>query len=58
MEDKTKQKEDQFKLEVQLQREKLEFKKEQFYLKEKKRIQREGRYYHYFFSFLAFARFL
>jgi hypothetical protein len=38
MEDKAKQKEKQFKLEVQLQREKLEFKKDQFYLKEKKRI--------------------
>jgi hypothetical protein len=44
MEDKTKQKENQFKLQVQLQREKLEFKKEQAYLKEKKRAQREGRY--------------
>ncbi len=32
MEDKGKQKENQFRLEVQLQREKLEFKKEQFYL--------------------------
>jgi len=40
MEDKTKQKETQFKLEVQLQREKLEFKREQFYLKEKKRTER------------------
>ncbi len=36
MEDKGKQKENQLKLEVQLQREKLEFKKEQFYLKEKR----------------------
>jgi hypothetical protein len=36
MEEKGKQKENQLKLEVQLQREKLEFKKEQFYLKEKK----------------------
>ncbi len=36
MEKKGKQKENQFKLEVQLQREKREFKKEQFYLKEKK----------------------
>jgi hypothetical protein len=44
MEDKGKQKENQFELEVQLQREKLEFKKEQFHLKEKKRIQREGKY--------------
>jgi len=44
MEDKTKQKENQFKLQVQLQREKLEFKKEQAYLKEKKRAQREGKY--------------
>jgi hypothetical protein len=41
MEDKGKQKENQFKLVVQLQREKLEFKKEQFYLKEKKRTLRE-----------------
>jgi len=41
MEDKTKQKENQFKLEVQLRNEKLKFKKEQFYLKEKKRAQRE-----------------
>jgi hypothetical protein len=32
MEDKGKQKENQSKLEVQLQREKLEFRKEQFYL--------------------------
>ena len=37
MEDKTKQKENQFKLTVQLQREKLEFKKEQFYLKGRKK---------------------
>ena len=44
MEDKGKQKENQFKLEVQLQREKLEFKKEQFCLKEKKRTGREGKY--------------
>jgi uncharacterized protein YlaI len=44
MEDKTKQKEDQFKLEAQLRREKLAFKKEQFYLKEGKRAQREGKY--------------
>ncbi len=36
MEDKGRQKENQIKLEVQLQREKLEFKKEQFYLKEKR----------------------
>jgi len=41
MEDKGKQKENQFRLEVQLQREKLEFKKEQFYLKKKKRTGRE-----------------
>jgi hypothetical protein len=40
MEDKGRQKENQFKLEVQLQREKLEFNKERFYLKEKKRIER------------------
>lgn len=37
MEDKGRQKENQFKLKFQLQREKLEFKKEQFCLKEKKR---------------------
>jgi hypothetical protein len=43
MEDKGKQKEIQFKLEVQIQREKLELKKEQVYLKEKKRAQR-GKY--------------
>jgi hypothetical protein len=36
MEDKGKQKERQFDLKVQLQREKLQFKKEQFYLKRKK----------------------
>jgi len=40
MEDKGKQKENQFRLEVQLQREKLKFKKEHFYRKEKKRIER------------------
>jgi hypothetical protein len=40
MEDKGKQKEIQSRLEVQLQREKLEFRKEQFYLKEKKRTER------------------
>jgi hypothetical protein len=44
MEEKGKQKENQFKLVVQLQREKLKFKKEQVYLKEKRRIQREGEY--------------
>jgi hypothetical protein len=44
MEDKTKQKENQFKLEIQLRRGKLEFKKEQFYLKEKKRTEREGKH--------------
>ena len=44
MEDKTKQKESHFKLEVRLQKEKLEFKKEQFYLKEKKQTGREGKY--------------
>jgi hypothetical protein len=43
MEEKGKQKENQFKLEFQLQREKLEFKKEQFYLKENKRSHREGK---------------
>jgi hypothetical protein len=44
LEEKGKQKEDQFKLVVQLQREKLKFKKEQVYLKEKRRMQREGKY--------------
>ncbi len=44
MEDKGKQKENQFKLEIQLQREKLEFKKGQCSLKEKKRIEREEKY--------------
>ncbi len=44
MEDKGRQRENQFKLEVQLQREKLEFKKEQFYLKEKKRTGRDEKY--------------
>lgn len=42
MEEKGKQKESQFKLEVQLQREKLEFKKEQFYLKEKRGHRKRG----------------
>jgi hypothetical protein len=44
MEDKGRQKENQFKLEFQFQREKLAFKKEQFYLKEKKRTAREENY--------------
>ena len=44
MEDKTKQKESQFMLGVQLQREKLEFKKEQFYLKEAKRTESKKRH--------------
>ena len=44
MEDKGKQKDNQFRLVVQLQREKLEFKREQFHLKEKKRTRREGKY--------------
>jgi len=44
MEDKTKQKESQFKLGVQLQREKLEFKREQFYLKEAKRTESKKRH--------------
>ncbi len=42
MEEKGKQKENQFKLEVQLQREKLEFKKEQLYLKEKRGHRQKG----------------
>jgi hypothetical protein len=40
MEDKGKQKENQSNLEVQLQREKLEFRREQLYLKERKRTER------------------
>jgi hypothetical protein len=44
MEDKGRQKENQFKLEFQFQREKLEFKKEQFYFKERKRTAREKNY--------------
>jgi hypothetical protein len=48
MEDKGKQKENQFKLAVQLQREKLEFKKEKFYLKERKRIERGKKYKRFF----------
>ena len=44
MEEKGRQKENRLRLEVQLRREKLEFKKEQFYLNEKKRTQREGKY--------------
>jgi len=43
MEEKGKQKENQFKLQVQIQREKLEFKKEQLSLKGEKRVQR-GKY--------------
>jgi len=43
MEDKGRQKENQFNLEVKLQKEKLEFKKEQFYLKEKKRCRINGK---------------
>jgi hypothetical protein len=44
MEEKGMQKENQFRLELQLRREKLDFKKEQFYLKEKKRIQRARKF--------------
>jgi len=44
MEYKGKQKENQFELKVQLQREKLEFRREQFHLKEKKLTQREGKH--------------
>jgi len=40
MEDTGREKENQFRLGVQLQREKLEFRKEQFHLKEKKRTER------------------
>jgi hypothetical protein len=40
MEDKGRQKENQSRLEVQVQREKLEFRKEQFYLKERRRAER------------------
>ncbi|MBM4350895.1 MAG: hypothetical protein FJ106_13525 [Deltaproteobacteria bacterium] len=46
MEDKGKQKENQFKLEVQLRLEKLKFKKEQFHLKEKKRKEKEENRFH------------
>jgi len=42
MEEKGKQKENQFKLELQLQREKLEFKKEQFYLMHKNGHKEKG----------------
>jgi hypothetical protein len=42
MEDKGRQKENQFNLAVQLQREKLEFKKEQLYLREKRRHREKG----------------
>ncbi|MBM4351069.1 MAG: hypothetical protein FJ106_14425 [Deltaproteobacteria bacterium] len=44
MEDRGKQKENQFKFEVQLRREKLKLKKEQFYLQEKRRLEREEKY--------------
>jgi len=44
MEERGKQKENQFRLEFQLRREKLEFKREQFYLREKKRLQGEGKH--------------
>ncbi len=40
MEDKTKQKENHFRLQFQLEREKLEFEKDRFYFKEQKRTQR------------------
>ncbi len=40
MEDKTKQKESHFRLQFQLEREKLEFEKNRFYFKEQKRTQR------------------
>ncbi len=43
MEEKGKQKENQFKLEIQFKREKLKFKKEQLSLKEERRVQR-GKY--------------
>jgi hypothetical protein len=48
MEDKGRQKENQFKLAVQLQREKLEFKKEQFYLRVRKRTERGKKYKRFF----------
>jgi len=48
MGDKRKQKENQFKLAVQLQREKLEFKKEQFYLRKRKCIEGEKKYKRFF----------
>ena len=40
MEEKGRQKENQFKVRVQLQRDKLEFRKKQLYLKERKRTER------------------
>ena len=42
MEERGRQKENRFKVRIQLQREKLEFRKDQFYLKEKKRTRRRG----------------
>ena len=42
MEEKGRQKENRFKIRVQLQREKLELRKKQFYLKEKKRTERRN----------------
>lgn len=42
MEEKGRQKENQFKLKAQIQTERLEFKKEQFYLKEKKGQREKG----------------
>ena len=44
MEEKGRQKENQFKLQVQLQRDKLEFKREQFYLRERKRTESKKRH--------------
>jgi len=44
MEEKGEQKENRFKLQIQLQRDKLEFKREQFYLRERKRTESKKRH--------------
>jgi hypothetical protein len=44
MEDKGKQKENQFELKIQLQMDKLEFRREQFYLEEKRRKEKEEKH--------------
>ena len=47
MEEKGRQKENQFKVRVQLQRDKLEFRKEQFYLKRKKYVVEGSNFFTY-----------